>query len=130
VTVTDASAIVEFLLRTPRGRGFEEILASPESDVHAPALVDVEVASALRGLALSGILSEGRLAEALSDYDELPILRHGHTGLLPRILQLRHNFSAYDAAYVALAENLDADIHSADEPLRRAVLTHTRLKLL
>jgi predicted nucleic acid-binding protein len=130
VTVTDASAVVEFLLRTPRGRRFEELLESSEAEMHAPALVDVEVASALRGLALAGKLSEERLVEALSDYEVLPILRHGHLGLLPRVLELRHNFSAYDAAYVALAEELDADLHSADEPLRRAVSAHTNLPLV
>jgi predicted nucleic acid-binding protein len=90
----------------------------------------VEVASALRGLALARRLSEERLTEALSDYEAVPILRHGHLGLLPRVLELRHNFSAYDAAYVALAEHLDADIHSADEPLRRAVRAHTRLRVV
>jgi predicted nucleic acid-binding protein len=50
--------------------------------------------------------------------------------LLERVLELRHNFSAYDAMYVALAEHLDADIHSADEPLRRAMLAHTRLRIV
>jgi predicted nucleic acid-binding protein len=114
VTVTDASAVVEFLLRTPRGRRFEELLESSEAEIHAPALVDVEVASALRGLALAAKLSDERLVEALSDYAALPILRHGHSGLLPRMLELRHDFSAYDAAYVALAEGLGADLHSAD----------------
>ena len=127
MTVCDASAIVEFPLRTPRGRGFEALLESPKADIHAPALVDIEVASALRGLTLAGKLSIERLTEALSDYEAIAIVRHGHMELLPRVLQLRHNFSAYDATYIALAERLDADIHSADEPLRRAVRTHTRL---
>jgi predicted nucleic acid-binding protein len=130
MTVTDASAVVEFLLRTPRGRGFEELLESPEADIHAPALVDVDVASALRGLVLAGRLSEDRVAEALADYEAVPILRHGHMSLLERVLELRYNFSAYDATYVALAERLDADIHSADEPLRRAVLAYTRLRIV
>jgi predicted nucleic acid-binding protein len=130
MTVTDASAVVEFLLRTPRGRRFEELLEFSDPEIHAPALVDVEVASALRGLALADRLSEERLVEALSDYEALPILRHGHVGLLPRMLELRHNFSAYDAAYVALAEELGAELHSADEALRRAVSAHTDLKLV
>jgi predicted nucleic acid-binding protein len=54
--------------------------------------------ASLRGLALAGRLSEERLTEALADYEAVPILRHGHMGLLPRALELRHNFSAYDAA--------------------------------
>jgi len=51
-------------------------------------------------------------------------------GLLERILSLRHNFSAYDASYVALAELLDAEIVTADAALARAIRTHSRLRVL
>jgi predicted nucleic acid-binding protein len=112
---------------TSLGRRLAAPLARPCLSL---VVLDVEVASALRGLAIAGMLSEERLSEALADYEAVPILRHGHVGLLPRVLELRHNFSAYTAAYVALAEHLEADLHSADEPLRRAVLAHTRLRVV
>lgn len=128
--VADASAIVEFLLRTPRGELFEATLADPEADIHIPALCDVEVASALRRLWMSDSLSDQRRDEALSDYVDLPVARHGHLALLSRMLELGANLSAYDAAYAALADNLQADIVTADEKLKRAVAAHTTVKAL
>ena len=56
--------------------------------------------------------------------------RHGHMGVLDRVLSLRHNFSAYDASYVALAELLDAEIVTADAPLAQAIRTHSKLRVL
>ena len=129
MVVADASAVVELLLRTPRATSVEDVLADPESDVHVPALCDVEVAAALRRLVLSGVVSPRRCAEALADYGDLPVTRHGHLALLGRILELRENLTAYDAAYVALAERLGAMLLTADDRLRRAVATHTRVPL-
>jgi predicted nucleic acid-binding protein len=60
----------------------------------------------------------------------LPVTRHGHVPLLPRILGLEASFSAYDAAYVALAELLHAELLTADERLARAVRTHTEVGLV
>lgn len=76
-----------------------------------------------------GDLSEGDAKERLGDYMDLPLTRHGHESLLQRILQLRENFSAYDATYVALAERMGARLASVDERLRRAVDAHTDLEL-
>lgn len=92
-----------------------------------PALCDVEVAAGLRRAVLSDLLSVERAAAALGHYLLLPLTRHGHQALLPRMLDLRSNFSAYDACYVALAELLRADLLSADERLSRAVRTHTEI---
>jgi predicted nucleic acid-binding protein len=92
-----------------------------------PALCDVEVAAGMRRGLLGGILSAERVAEAIADYLDLPLTRHGHQGLLARILDLRENFSAYDATYVALAERLDGDLLTGDESLARAARTHTRV---
>lgn len=98
--------------------------------MHAPALCDVEVTAALRRAALREIVSSQRVGLALQHYLQLPLTRHGHTALLARMLELRSNFSAYDACYVALAEGLDADLLTADERLSRAVRRHTRINVL
>ncbi len=86
-----------------------------------PSLCDVELVAGLRRAVIRGALSLGRARVALQDYEDLPIVRHGHRSLLLRILELRANVSAYDATYVALAERLDAPLVTADERLRRAV---------
>ena len=98
-------------------------------DLHTPALCDVEVAAALRRSLLTRRLTARRAAEALDDYLDLPLLRHGHQPLLGRILQLRSNFSAYDAAYVALAEQLSGELLTADVGLARAVRSQLPLRL-
>lgn len=119
--VVDASAIVEYLLRTPRGRSYEARMEDPAVELSVPALCDVEVAAALRRGLLSGRLSERRCGEALDDYLDLPLGRHPHVDVLMRVLQLRANMSAYDATYVALAEKLNASLLTADDALGRAV---------
>lgn len=81
-----------------------------------------------RGL-LRGILSATRVAQAIDDYLDLPLTRHGHQGLLDRVLDLRENFSAYDAAYVALAELLGGVLLTGDDSLARAVRSHTHLAI-
>jgi len=82
------------------------------------------VASALRRLLNAKELTFDRSLEALQDYLDMPLQRHGHESLLPRMLELRDNFSAYDAAYVVLAERLGSKLLSADEPLIRAIRKH------
>jgi len=78
---------------------------------------------------MSEALSIERRDEAMADYVDLPLVRHGHLALLPRMLELGQNFSAYDAAYVALAEALAAQIVTADDRLGRAVRRHTDVSL-
>lgn len=73
-----------------------------------------------RGL-LTRVLPADRAAEALENYLDLPLTRHGHEALLERVLALRENFTAYDGAYVALAELLGAPLLTADHSLRRAL---------
>lgn len=98
--------------------------------MRVPALCDIEVAAGLRRALLRELLSLERAEQALAQYLLLPLTRHGHQGLLPRMLSLRSNFSAYDACYVALAELLDAELLTADERLTRAVRTHTGVGVL
>jgi predicted nucleic acid-binding protein len=123
--VVDASAVVEFLFQTERAAAIGATLQAAGVVLHAPALCDVEVTAALRRTLLASLASEDRVYDAVTDYLDLPITRHGHQALLPRILALRYNFSAYDATYVALAERLEAELLTADEALARAVESHT-----
>lgn len=95
-----------------------------------PALCDVEVAAGLRRMTLRRMVSDRRADEALRDYVDLPLVRHGHLGLLGRILQLRSSFSAYDATYVALAERLGSELLTADGHLASAAKRHTEIHVL
>jgi len=116
--VVDASAVVEALLEeAARKRLAAEI---GDSDVFAPEMIDAEVLSALRGKARSGQLSEAEAHERIVIQSESSIVRVPHAGLLPAAWRLRHNVSAYDALYVALAQALDTRLIVADARLARA----------
>jgi predicted nucleic acid-binding protein len=121
---------MEYLLRTERAPPVIRVIESADTDVHVPALCDIEVGSALSRALRAGVLAADRAAQALRDYQDLPITRHGHLRLLSAIVALRENFSAYDAAYVVLAESLGASLLTADERLAHAVLTRTGLVTL
>ena len=126
--VVDASALVEWLLRTPRRASFGPVLRAHE--LHVPALCDVEVAAALRRALLARRLGVRRADEALSDYRDLPLARHGHVALLPAIVAMRDNFSAYDACYVALAERLEGALLTGDTGLARAARARSSIEVL
>ena len=83
----------------------------------APALVDLEVVSVLRRAARAGRLPDRRADQALDDLAALPLRRAAHRPLLARVWDLRENLTAYDAAYVALAEELDAPLWTLDRRL-------------
>lgn len=125
--VADASALVEYLLRTEQAKAIDGIVEDPDVDLHVPALCDVEVVAALRRALLSGRMSVNRAEAAVEDYLDLPLVRHSHERLLAPILRLRANFSAYDAAYVALAVGLGASLLTRDRRLQRAVRRHTEV---
>lgn len=117
--VLDASAAVEFLL--DRGETSVWVGSYLESidRAHAPHLVDVEVAAAVRRLARSGEIPASRGAEALADLRELTLVRYPLVELLERIWTLRHVLTPYDAAYVALAESLGLPLLTVDARLAR-----------
>jgi predicted nucleic acid-binding protein len=118
--VLDAATAVEVLLQTAVGAPLAERLLAPEASLHAPALVDVEVAQVLRRFVFQGALAAERARLALEDLADLPLQRYSHELFLPRIWELRHNLTAYDAAYVALAETLGATLLTRDERIQRA----------
>jgi predicted nucleic acid-binding protein len=115
--VIDASATIEWVLQTPKGaevdaRIFQKRGESPR--LHAPHLLDVEVAQVLRKHVAKGLVSAVRGATALQDFLQIPLLRYPHEFLLERIWALRKNLTAYDAVYVALAEALDVPLLTCD----------------
>lgn len=118
--VLDASAAIEILLQTEAGSPVSERILTPDSSLHAPHLLDVEVAQVLRRLVRDGELKAERAAVALTDLRDLPVERYSHEILLPRIWSLRHNLTAYDATYVALTEVLGATLLTRDSRISRA----------
>jgi predicted nucleic acid-binding protein len=130
VIVVDASALIEALLRTPSADAVEERLFASRETLHAPHLIDVEVAQVIRRFAAAGEIDAERGRTALADLADLRLSRHPHDLLLPRIWDLRHNLSAYDAAYVALAEALDAPLVTRDRRLAAAAGHRARVELV
>lgn len=128
--VVDASAVLELLLDGPAREVIATRFCEPGVSLHAPHLLDVEVASVLRQHARSGGLSDQRAAEVLSDFLDLSITRYPHDLLLPRVWTLRHTVSAYDAMYVALAEGLDAPLLTRDRKLARAKGHRARVEVV
>src|SRR5262249_22247922 len=118
--VLDASAAVDWLLQTPAGQRIENRIYSGNETLHTPHLLDLEVAQVLRRLVRQGVVAAHRADEAVRDLLDLRISRYAHFVLLPRMWQLRHNLSAYDAAYVVLAEKLGAALVTRDGRLASA----------
>ena len=96
----------------------------------APELIDVEVAALLRKRHRAKLLSRKRAAQALADLHDLPVKRISHRALLGRVWELRDNVTAYDAAYVAVAELYDATILTADNRLANASGPRCRFEVL
>jgi predicted nucleic acid-binding protein len=117
VIVLDASAAIDWLLQTSAGKAIDERIFSRNESLHAPDVIDLEVAQVLRRLVREQHVVASRADEALQDLVDLRLTRYPHLPLLPRIWQMRHNFSAYDAAYVALAETLGATLVTRDQRL-------------
>ena len=117
--VVDSAAVIDALSGVAGADALRARLASEE--LHAPDLLGYEVVSALRGLTLGGMLSEARALDLLTDFDDVPIHRWASAdGLRRRAFALRHNVSAYDAAYLALAEALGCAVMTRDARLARS----------
>jgi predicted nucleic acid-binding protein len=128
--VVDASAMIEVLLRTPAAIAVERWLFDPGRTLHAPHLLDVEVAQVVRRYAAKGEIDDERGRAALADLSDFPLRRYPHEFLLPRVWDLRNNLTAYDAVYIALAEVLDAPLLTRDHRLAAAAGHHARVELV
>lgn len=130
MTVVDASVIVQVLIADEAGLALAERLAGEAGEIAAPHLLDLEVASALRTLTRSKTVPAEIALSALDQLRGFRIARHSHEELLPRIWTLREELTVYDAAYVALAEALHADLWTRDRRLARARAARCRIALL
>jgi predicted nucleic acid-binding protein len=131
--VIDASAAADLLLARPVADAIARHISDHDHDLHAPHLLDVEVVSAVRRLVASGEATQARGLEAIADLLDLPLVRYPHEILVPRIWELRENFSAHDAAYLALAEALTdegAPLLTTDERFARATRAQSGIEVL
>ena len=117
--VVDASALVHYLLESDVGRQVEQRLRDARS-VDVPHVIDLEVASTLRRLEAIGAVGPHRAREALEDLLRAPLVRYPERLFLPRIWELRHTITSYDASYVALAEALSTPLLTTDARLSRS----------
>lgn len=118
--VLDASAAIDWLLQTPAGQRIEQRIYARPVTLHSVHLLDVEFLQVLRRLVRQGILQPARAEQAIEDLLALRITRHAPALLLRRIWRLRQNLTAYDAAYVALAEELHAPLITRDQRIAAA----------
>jgi len=128
--VVDASCLLELLLRFTGSEAIQQRLFAREQSLCAPQLIDIEVSHVLRRYWLAKELSAKRGSEAIADLEDFPLERFPHTVLLPRIWQLRNNLTAYDAAYVALAEAIDAPLVTCDAKLARSTGHRATIEVL
>ena len=117
--VVDTSAVLAALASRPPEPTLLQRLAD-DGDLQAPHLIDIEILNALRGLVRSGQLSQDRAQDVRSDVEDLAITRYGHQPLADRVWALRHNLTAYDAAFVALADALEVPLVTCDARLANA----------
>ena len=116
--IIDASAVVELLLVSERALAVERAIRN----VHlaAPDSINPEVLNAVRGLERSGQISGDRAADMVDDFLSVPIRRMPTLDLMPDVWGLRWNLTAYDACYVVLTRELEAELITGDQRLARA----------
>lgn len=118
--VIDASAAIDVLTGSEAGTHWFDSIVRADETLQAPYLIDIEVMNGLRRLAALREKLASRIEQAVTEFQNLRISRHGHLILLPRIWDLRHNLSSYDATYVALAESLNEPLVTSDAKLSRS----------
>jgi predicted nucleic acid-binding protein len=118
--VLDASVVVELVTNGAIAASIRHDLACRDDSFIVPHLLDIEVVSAIRRIAAGRRKPDlHRVERFLSDLSALPVHRYPHTPLLGRIWELRHNFTAYDAIYIALAEVTNSTLYTCDEKLSK-----------
>ncbi len=128
--VLDASAAIEWLLQSPAGIKIDERIFAPSESLHAPHLLDIEVAQVLRRYVREGTIGAERGRAALDDLGDLPLERYPHDFLMPRVWELRATLTAYDAVYVALAEVLGAPLLTRDRRIAAASGHHANVEVV
>jgi len=117
--VLDASVVVELMTNGTLADSIREALYGRDDSFIVPHLIDIEVMSALRRLVAGRRIAADRGEEFLTSLATLPVERYSHLPLMGRIWELRNNFTAYDAAYIALAEATDAVLYTSDAKLEK-----------
>jgi predicted nucleic acid-binding protein len=119
--VVDCSIVIRLLANMP---GDELLRQRLGRTVHAPALIDAEISSVVRGLSITAKpevqISAERAREMLADYAGLRIVRHPMQPLQGRAFEMRYNLTAYDTMYIALAESLGLPLLTDDTKLATA----------
>lgn len=128
--VLDASAAIDLLLARPGGEAVARRIELEPGAILAPHLIDLEVCQVLRRFEALGVLGSERAELALADLEALGLLRHPHDALIPRIWELRRNATAYDAAYLALAEVTGAPLVTTDAKLAAIPGCRARVELM
>ena len=128
--VLDTSVVIELLLNLPLGPRVRDEISDPDMALHAPALLTVEVLQVLRRRVAAALTTADEAADAIGALNLLDVTYHDHGLLVDRIWSLRGTLTAYDAAYVALAELLGAVLLTADSRLARAPGHHARVELV
>lgn len=128
--VIDASVLADFLLRTADAASLRLRVFQSGKTLHAPHLIDLEVTQVFRRHVVHRQVEPERGWASLRDLAALRLLRYPHYPLLPRIWELRNNFTAYDAAYLALAESLGATLVTRDGRLAKAATQHVDVDLV
>jgi predicted nucleic acid-binding protein len=126
--VVDTSAVLEALSARDPAPGLIERLAG-DGDLHAPHLIDTELLHALRRMGIKREITDERAADARSDFAELALVRYPHQPLNDRVWELRHNLTAYDATFIALAEVLAAPLITCDGRLASAPGHNAQIEL-
>lgn len=126
--VVDTSAVLEALSARDPAPGLIDRLAG-DGDLHAPHLIDTELLHALRRMGIKREISDERAADTRSDFAELALVRYRHQPLNDRVWELRHNLTAYDATFIALAEILTAPLITCDARLASAPSHEAQIEL-
>ena len=125
--VLDASVVVDLVTNGPLADSVRFTLGDFHEPIIVPHLLDVEVVSALRRLAAGRWIDSHQAHQFLAGLAALPAARYPHAPLLDRVWELRYNFSAYDATYIALAETTDAVLYTGDAKLTKGHRARVKL---